>query len=70
LIVVLTRYVSLGSTVAAVSMPLFIWLGNIVSPRFAFAPVITAATVCALLIVFAHRANIGRLMRGNESKFR
>lgn len=70
LIVVVTRYVSLGSIVAAASMPLFIWLGNIMYPSFAFAPVITAATVGALLIIFAHRANVGRLIQGTESKFR
>ena len=70
LIVVVTRYVSLGSIVAAASMPLFIWLRNIVSPRLAFAPVITAATVGALLIILAHRANVGRLIQGTESKFR
>ncbi len=70
LTVVVTRYVSLGSIVGAVSIPLFIWLGNIVSPRLAFPPVITAAIVSGLLIVFAHRANVGRLIQGTESKFR
>ena len=70
LIVVMTRYVSLGSIFAAASLPLIIWVLNIISPRFAFAPVITAATVVALLIIFAHRANVGRLVQGTESKFR
>jgi glycerol-3-phosphate acyltransferase PlsY len=70
LIAAVTRYVSLGSIVAAASMPLFIWLGNIVSPRFAFAPLITSAIVGSLLIIFAHRANVGRLIQGTESKFR
>ena len=69
-IVLVTRYVSLGSMMAAVTMPLFIWLGNIIFPSLAFAPVITAATVGALLIIFAHRANIGRLIEGKETRFR
>jgi glycerol-3-phosphate acyltransferase PlsY len=68
-IVLLTRYVSLGSIIGAVTIPLFIWLGNIVFPSLAFAPVITAATVGALLILFAHRANIGRLIKGKETRF-
>jgi glycerol-3-phosphate acyltransferase PlsY len=70
LIVVVTRYVSLGSIIAAVTIPLFILLKNLISPSLEFAPVITAATVVALLIIFAHRANIGRLIKGNESKLR
>jgi glycerol-3-phosphate acyltransferase PlsY len=30
----------------------------------------TAALACAALIIFMHRANIGRLARGTESKFK
>lgn len=67
-IVLLTRYVSLGSIIAALTIPLFILLRNLISPSPAFAPVITAATVAAALIIFAHRANIGRLIRGSENK--
>jgi len=69
LIVLVTRYVSLGSIIAAVTIPLYILLRNRISPSLEFTPEITAATVGALLIIFAHRANIRRLMHGNESKF-
>jgi acyl phosphate:glycerol-3-phosphate acyltransferase len=68
LIVLLTRYVSLGSIIAALTIPLFILLRNLKSPSPAFAPVITAATIAAVLIIFAHRGNIRRLIKGNESK--
>jgi len=67
-IVLLTRYVSLGSIIAALTIPLFILLQNLISPSLYFASVITAATVAAALIIFAHRANIGRLMKGTESR--
>lgn len=70
LIVLVTRYVSLGSILAAVVIPLFILVKNLISPSPEFVPKITAAMVMALLIIFAHRANIGRLIQGNESKFR
>jgi glycerol-3-phosphate acyltransferase PlsY len=70
LVVWLTRYISLGSIIAAVTIPLSVWLQNSLRPGNQFAPVMTAATVCAILIVFAHRANIRRLMQANESKFR
>ena len=68
-IVALTRYVSLGSIVAAATIPLFVWLQSVfVEPVADLRPLLLAATVGALLIVFAHRQNIGRLARGVESQ--
>lgn len=65
------RYVSLGSIVAAVSIPLFVLLQNaFIRPVESFAAIMSAAIVGAALLVFAHRENIGRLMNGRESKFR
>ncbi|HAF14824.1 MAG TPA: acyl-phosphate glycerol 3-phosphate acyltransferase [Blastocatellia bacterium] len=71
LAVALTRYVSLGSILAAATIPLFVWLQNeLIRPVSALAPMMTAALSGAALIVFAHRQNIGRLIQGTESKFR
>ncbi|MCA1574754.1 MAG: glycerol-3-phosphate 1-O-acyltransferase PlsY [Acidobacteria bacterium] len=70
-IVLLTRYVSLGSMVAALSIPVLALLRHrVVSPQPNFAPLMTVAVIGALLIVFAHRENVGRLVKGGESKFR
>ena len=70
LIVWLTRYVSLGSIVAAATIPLFVWLQSVfIRPVPDPAPLMTAAIAGALLIIFAHRANIGRLIHGTENKF-
>ena len=67
-IVVTTRYVSLGSIIAAVLIPLFIWLQNVfVEPVFNLRPLLTASIVGAALIVFAHRGNIKRLAARTES---
>jgi len=66
-IVSLTRYVSLGSIVAAATIPLFVWLQSVVIEPVPDS-LLTAAFVGALLIVFAHRGNIARLARGTESK--
>ncbi len=69
-VVFLTRYVSLGSILAALAIPLLIWLQHLfVRPLPWPAPVLTAALLGALLIVFAHRENIARLMQGKERKF-
>lgn len=66
-----TRYVSLGSMTAAATLPLSVWLlGVRGDPQANLAPLMTAASAGAALIVFMHRANIGRLMRGEESKLK
>jgi glycerol-3-phosphate acyltransferase PlsY len=70
-IVLLTRYVSLGSIVAAATIPGFVWLqSSVIWPVPDVSPLVTAAICGAMLIVFAHRANIQRLIQGTESKFR
>ncbi|HEX3252624.1 MAG TPA: glycerol-3-phosphate 1-O-acyltransferase PlsY [Pyrinomonadaceae bacterium] len=61
-IVVSTRYVSLGSMLGAAAIPLFVWLQS--DSR----PLLMAAILGALLILFAHRGNIGRLKQGTESQ--
>ena len=68
-VVSLTRYVSLGSITAAATIPLFVWLQSVfVEPVADLRPLLTAAVVGALLIIFAHRGNIGRLARGTEAR--
>ena len=64
LAVVLTRYISLGSISAASSVA--------VSALFIYdRPVyIILAVVTAALVVWSHRSNIVRLVKGNESKFK
>ncbi len=64
LVVLLTRYVSLGSVLACVLYPFMFWLfipQNI--------PVVLISALTALLAIFMHRANIARLFAGTESKF-
>jgi glycerol-3-phosphate acyltransferase PlsY len=71
IVVALTRYVSLASLAAAVLIPFFLWLQKwLVQPAADIRPPLTAAVGAALLIIFAHRGNIRRLIDGTESKFR
>lgn len=61
----LTRYVSLGSVVGTASMPFTAFF------VFDHDPLLTA--LCALvaaLVIFCHRENIRRLLKGTESKFK
>ena len=62
--VVLTRYVSLGSIIAAASVG--------VTAFFLYdRPVyILLAVVTAALVIWSHRSNVVRLLKGNENKFK
>jgi glycerol-3-phosphate acyltransferase PlsY len=71
LIVWRTRYVSLGSITAAAAVPLCIWiLSRTGVTQAQSAPLITVALIGSALIIFMHRANIGRLLSGTESKWK
>jgi glycerol-3-phosphate acyltransferase PlsY len=71
LVVWRTRYVSLGSIVAAGVIPAFVFLQHLfIRPLGSLMPIMSAAIAAGALIVFAHRENIGRLIAGTESKFR
>lgn len=62
-IVLLTRYVSLGSICAAISFP--------ITTHLAFADLYpdVISLLMAALVIWAHRENIKRLLRGTENKF-
>ena len=62
--VAMTRYVSLGSILAAMSAPLLMLMLNYPQPIF------LATLFIASLIVWRHRTNIRRLLDGNESRFK
>lgn len=64
IVVAVTRYISLGSIVAAGTFPLGVWL--ILHPP---APVWIAALIAGAFIVYRHRANIQRIRSGNENVF-
>jgi glycerol-3-phosphate acyltransferase PlsY len=57
-----TRLVSLGSIVATVTLPSAAWFAG--APR----AVVAAATMGAALILFRHRANLRRIVRGTERR--
>ncbi|HVF41806.1 MAG TPA: glycerol-3-phosphate 1-O-acyltransferase PlsY [Pyrinomonadaceae bacterium] len=72
LVVWATRYVSLGSMVAAALVPLAVWAlaaAGLVRGE-ELLPILTAASLGGALIIFMHRANVGRLLRGEESRFK
>lgn len=59
----ITRYVSLGSILAAVAVPATSWIrGNPL-------PFSVVATALGLFVIVRHRENLKRLLNGTESKF-
>ncbi len=64
LVVAATRYISLGSIVAALCFPTIVLLMEHERPE----SLLLIGVACGLIIV-KHYENIGRLLRGNENKF-
>lgn len=58
--VLLTRMVSMGSVIAAISFPVLAWR---MEREFFWI-----GCVMALIMLYAHRSNIGRIFRGEENK--
>jgi glycerol-3-phosphate acyltransferase PlsY len=60
----LTRWVSLGSILGALTVPIAAyWLGH--SPA-----AVAILAIAAAIVIWRHRANIGRMLRGTEPKLR
>jgi len=59
----LTRYASVASIVSALTLPIWAWVIGYPWPVIVFAGVAGAA------VLVLHRANLGRLVRGEEPRF-
>ncbi len=62
-VVAVWRYVSAGSMLAALVVPLLAVLWSYP------VPLVLAAAMIALLVLYKHRENLSRLLQGSESKF-
>jgi glycerol-3-phosphate acyltransferase PlsY len=65
IVVAATRHISMGSIVAAGSLPFAVWM--ILHPPPA---VLLASIAAAAFIIYRHKANIGRIRAGNENVFK
>ena len=62
LVVAVTRYISLGSMLAAAAVPLAgFWMNY---PTMVY----TSSALISLFVIWKHQDNIGRLMRGEENR--
>jgi len=63
--VVVTRYISAGSILAALTFPLAVWLIEHSTPN-----VLLAAVIAAAIVVYRHKDNLQRMRSGKEPEFR
>jgi len=70
-VVLLSRYISLASIIAAVTFPVVLVLSVWLTPTWHFGnlwPLLVGAVAIPVIVVIRHRQNIKRLIRGTESK--
>ena len=71
LLVAMTKYISLGSVVCAAFLPILMQgYMEIFAGEGVYNPMILIiCIVSAFIVIFCHRSNIKRLLRGEENKF-
>jgi glycerol-3-phosphate acyltransferase PlsY len=67
-VVVATRYVSLGSMLATLSIPPLLILRGYLLDGAIEGPLLGFAVLLAIGMLVSHRANIGRLLQGRENR--
>ena len=67
--VLIGRYVSLGSIIAAITLPAAIIIMEYFRLAVFHEVYLPVTIILALLIIFTHRSNIKRLMSGSENRF-
>ena len=69
IVVVISRYISLGSIIAAIFLPVFIYTSRFLG-RNEYNIVLEVLTIIVcILVIIMHRQNIKRLLRGEERRF-
>ncbi|MFC5270540.1 glycerol-3-phosphate 1-O-acyltransferase PlsY [Adhaeribacter terreus] len=66
-VLLISKYVSLGSMLAALAFPLLMLLPWF-RPEHSTTLLVSFGVIVAVLVIFTHRKNISRLIHGNESR--
>ncbi len=71
IVVYVSRYISLGSIVAAISVPLILIIReNVLGVDIpGYSTILPFVIAISLLVVYTHRSNIERLLKGSERRF-
>lgn len=68
-IVAVTKYISLGSIVAAVALPALVLIEREFLGREIASIYLYLTVILAVLVIFTHRKNVERLIAGTENRF-
>ena len=68
-VVAITRYISLGSIIASVMLPILTYFYPTTNGLDKF-PLLIMTTVIGAFVVYKHKSNMGRLLNGTENKFK
>jgi len=63
-VVLISRYVSLASLLAAIAMPVFAWF------MLHSMPILVMTLIMAAFVIWRHRENIKRVLAGDESRIK
>jgi len=63
-----SHYISLGSCCASAFLAVGVWFPWLGLPGLADLPLCILVTLLAAFVIWKHRSNIGRLVRGNENR--
>lgn len=69
IVVAVTRYISLGSIVAAIMLPILTYFHPITNGMDRL-PLLIMTTIIGIFVVYKHKSNMGRLLKGTENKFK
>jgi len=68
IMVILTRYVSVGSILASLSIPIYLFMKRFVFHFPISLTLLVFGSLIPVLIIYTHRSNIQRLLKGTENK--
>jgi glycerol-3-phosphate acyltransferase PlsY len=71
IVLLLSRYISLASIIAAIAFPVLLMAGIIINADWGIArlwPLLVMSIAIPLIVIIRHRSNIKRLLTGTESK--
>tara|TARA_Y100001970_G_C14212255_1_gene847593 strand:- start:562 stop:1182 length:621 start_codon:yes stop_codon:yes gene_type:complete len=66
LVIVMTGYVGLGTILTGLSFPIYLYI----SPDIISNELMGFSIACSLFIIFTHRSNIKRMIKGEENQFK
>lgn len=69
-VLVLSGYVSLSSISTAIALPIVLIIYHSMSNKLVTVPLLIFGIVVSAFVIYSHRSNIERLIKGNENRFK